>query len=121
MIERKYVRYSEAFKLEVIRCYEETGISKNELRKKYGIRGGETINMWMRKYGKEGLINKVIRMETADEKARIKELEEENRRLKNTLSQAYVRDVTNESLLEILAEQQGLTVEELKKKVGKKL
>ena len=44
--------YSEAFKRKVVREYEAGKLTKNELRRKYGIGGNVTVLKWCRKYGK---------------------------------------------------------------------
>ncbi len=44
-------RYSEAFKRQVVKEYEE-GVSASHLRKKHGIGGNMTIARWVQKYGK---------------------------------------------------------------------
>ena len=44
--------YSEAFKRRVVREYESGKLSKNELKRKYGIGGNATVLGWCKKYGK---------------------------------------------------------------------
>jgi transposase len=44
--------YSEAFKRKVVREYESGKLSKNELKRKYGIGGNATVLKWCKKYGK---------------------------------------------------------------------
>ena len=115
MYKKNQIRYSESFKLEVINYYVESGLTKQEVCKRYGIKGGATLNDWLRKFGKEQLINKTIRMETPDENKKLKELEKENRKLKEALSDAHMKNIVNQSMLEVTAEMMGLTVQELKK------
>jgi len=52
----KYVRrsqkdYSMSFKLQVVQEIESGELSISAARKKYGIQGGDTVNIWVRKYG----------------------------------------------------------------------
>ena len=54
MVKRVYKRYSEAFRLHVVKEYEE-GAGIRQLQKKYGITGTPTIYNWVKKYSKEGL------------------------------------------------------------------
>lgn len=61
-------RYSFSFKQQVVRELEQEGVSKELIRKKYGIKGGSTLQNWIRKFGKNHLINQVIRIETMEEK-----------------------------------------------------
>jgi transposase-like protein len=116
----RVVKHSESFKLEVVNYYQTLVLSNNEVCRRFGITGGKTLNNWIHNFGKEELINKVIRMETPNEKSRLKELEKENRKLKDALSNAYMDKIVNESMLESTAELLGITVEELKKKFGEK-
>lgn len=120
MKKKTVIYYSEAFKLEVVKHYESNGLSMQETSKIYGIRGSETLRNWLRKYGKESSLNKVIRVEKPDEKNRLKELENEVKKLKEALADTYLLKVTAESTLEVAAEMMGLTIEELKKKLGEK-
>ncbi len=120
MYKCRLVRYSEAFKLQVLKEYEEGILNKKELSLKYGILGGSTIQHWIRKYKREDLLNKIIRVEKPNEKDRLKSLERENQELKNALAYAHLKQVTSESFLEVMCEELGLTMEEVKKKFGKK-
>lgn len=120
MKRKTIIRYSESFKLEVIRKLEEGSMSHGEIRNHYGIKGSETLNKWLRKYGKDNLLNRVVRVEKPNEKSRLKALEDENKKLKEALADAYLRKITAESTLEVAAEMMGLTIEELKKKLGEK-
>ena len=120
MKRKTIIRYSEAFKLEVLSKYEEGKMTQREICSQYGIKGGATLNLWIRKYGKYNLLSRVVRVEKPDEKSRLKSLEEENKKLKQALADAYLRKITAESTLEVAAEMMGLTVEELKKKLGEK-
>ena len=83
-------RYSISFKKQVIRELEQTGATLDLIRKKYGIKGSETIQRWVRKFGKNHLINQVIRIETMEEKDRIKELETEIKKLKLALADSLL-------------------------------
>lgn len=97
----KYVRrYSVSFKRQVVRELEETGVSKNWIRAKYGIGGVATLQHWIRKFGKDHLINQVIRVETMDEKERIKELEKEVKKLKLALADSLLAQRSLEVVIE---------------------
>jgi transposase-like protein len=69
---------------------EEEGLSYQEAARRYGIKGGQTIQNWIKKFGKYELLNKIIRVETMDEKDRIKQLEEENSKLKIALADSLM-------------------------------
>ena len=114
------IRYSQAFKHQVIKEIEEGLITITEAKSKYGIKGAETIQLWMRRMGKLGSLPKIIRVEKPDEKAKIKELEKQIRQLKASLADTQVRYLMAESQFEIVCEQQGLDPEEVKKKLEEK-
>ena len=111
------VRYSESFKLQVVKEYEESYLTRKELSFKYGIKGGSTISNWIKKYGSESTQNRIIRVEKPNEKDRIKELEKEVERLKKALAHQTLVAVTKESMAEVIAEDFGVDLEEVKKKV----
>jgi transposase len=116
----RLIRYSESFKLQVIKEYDESNLTFQDLRLKYGIKGSETIQCWLRKYKREDLLNKIVRVEKPGEKSRLKELAKENQQLKIALADAHIKQVISESFLEVMCEELGLTMEEVKKKYGKK-
>ena len=112
------IRYSEAFKHQVINEVE-SGVTCEQVRKKYGIGGINTIQYWMKRLGKLESLPKVIRVEKPDEKAKLKDLERQIRELKNALAETQVRCVIAESRFEIVCEDQGLDPEAVKKKLDK--
>ena len=73
--ERKVtVRYSDCFKRSVIEEIEKNGLSIEDCRRKYAIGGATTIQKWLKMYGKNHLLNKIVRVETIDEIQEIKAL-----------------------------------------------
>lgn len=97
-------RYSEAFRRQVVSEYE-NGASKTGLQKKYGITGQETINNWIRKYGKEGFRHELIEIQTADEIRRVRELEKQVQELQQALGQMTLEKLKLESILEVIQEE----------------
>lgn len=114
---REIKRYSISFKKQVVEELE-NGSSYSGLRKKYDIRGAETIQQWVRSFGRNHLLNKLIRIETVDEKRRLKELEEENRKLKSALAESVVANHMLETLIKVANQEYGT---DLKKNFGSKL
>ena len=114
------IRYSEAFKEQVIRELEQGDLNPNQLSKKYGIKGVNTVQYWLRRRGKLNLLPKLIRVEKPDEKDKVKELEKQIRQLKEALADTQVRYLIAETQLEIVCKQQGLDPEEVKKKLPAK-
>ncbi len=60
------VRYSEAFKMQVVRELEAEGIDLDQIRRKYGIGARGSIRGWIGKYG-NGQIGKIIHVQTPKE------------------------------------------------------
>jgi transposase len=94
------VRYSLSFKHQVVREIEENGMGIEAVRRKYGIKGGSTIQKWLRKFGKTHLLNQIIRVETMEEKDRIKYLEEEIKKLKLALADSMLAQRSLEVVIE---------------------
>jgi transposase-like protein len=101
---KEFKRYSISFKKHVVEELESGG-SFSFLQKKYDIRGAETIQKWVKLFGKNHLLNKRVRIETMDEKSRLKELEEENRRLKMALADSIVATKMLETLISVANEE----------------
>ncbi len=67
-------RYSEAFKRQVVEELEKGKFgSAFEAQQSYGILGDRTVPRWMKKYGRDNLFPKLVRIETMKEKDRMKE------------------------------------------------
>jgi transposase len=111
--------YSTAFKLKVVEEIESGKFSINEAGKIYDIGGAHTISKWMVKFGKSHLLSKVVRVEMKDEKDKLKELQERVRKLEKLLADKELDNLMNEAFLEILAEDNGIDLEEFKKKADK--
>ena len=71
---RKIIRYSECFKQSVVSEVEKNGLSIQQARDHFGIKGTSTIQLWLKKYGRNHLLNKVVRVETRDEIDELKPL-----------------------------------------------
>jgi len=81
------IRYSEAFKMEVVREVESSGKAFEEIRRKYGIGGCDTVQVWVRRYG-NGSRGKIMRVEKPEEINELKQLRERTRRLEKALADA---------------------------------
>ena len=93
-------RYSASFKLKVVNQIEEDGLSISQVARMYGITGGGTIQKWLKKFGKNHLLNKIVRVEMKGEKDRIKELETEIKKLKMALADSTIENKALERLIE---------------------
>ena len=89
-----------------------------EVVRKYDIPTNSTVARWLKKYGKNHLLSKVVRVENADERSRIKRLEEERALLEKTLAQTQVKLLAMESLVQVADEYYKT---DLKKNFGHKL
>ena len=101
--QRELVRYSISFKQKVVREVE-SGLGIEAARRRYGIKGYGTIQRWLKKFGKNHLLNKIVRVEVKGEKDRIKELEAEVKKLKIALADATLAKDALETLVEIVNE-----------------
>lgn len=97
--QREVIRYSTSFKLQVVREIE-SGQGIAQVRNRYGIRGFTTIQAWLRKFGRNHLVNKVVRIETMEEKDRIKALEAEVKRLKLALADSLLAQRCLETVID---------------------
>jgi transposase len=90
-------RYSDFFKRKVVWEFEAGGITKEQLQKKYGIRGHSTVLKWCRKYGKFDGSKKTItavKIVKDPRQQRIKELEKK-------LKEAEIKLKVYDKLIEV--------------------
>lgn len=116
------IRYSEAFKLQVLRELEEGRFeTRGAAYRAYGIRGNGTIERWAVKYGKNHLTGKVIRVETPKEINEMKTLRKRVRDLEKALANERLDHMLDEAYLQIACRTAGINdVDGFKKKhVGK--
>jgi len=112
------IRYSISFKQKVVREIETEGLTIAQVNRRYGIKGGQTVHNWLRRYGKNHLLNKIIRVETKQEKDRIRELEAENKKLKLALADSTLEKRALEVLIDVVNEHYDTDV---KKNLGPRL
>lgn len=114
---RTSVRYSEAFKRQVVRELED---GKHETvcgaSRAYGIRGSETVPGWVRRYGREDLFPKRVRIETLKERDELKEAKKRIKELEAALADAHVACCLEKGYVQVACERMGVTPEEFKKK-----
>ena len=114
---RTIKRYSESFKLKVLSEIESGKYSKNEVCNVYGI-GIGSLYKWIKKFDKFALMNKRIRIETMEEKDKIKSLEKEIAKLKEVLVDKDLKLFVNECYLDVAREKLGYKdLEVFKKKL----
>ena len=110
------IRYSEAFKMQVVRELEDEDLPFARVRRKYGIKGCDTIQNWARKHG-NGSRGKVVRVQKPEEINEVKKLKERVRLLERALADANVDLSIERAYTEIACERAGITdVTDFKKK-----
>lgn len=117
------IRYSEAFKRQVVEELE-SGRHRHveEVRQKYGIGGRDTVQRWVRKYGRGHVLPKVVRVESMGEKDRIEALQKRVKQLEKALAEAQVDQVLSRAYFELACEEFGITdVEGFKKNADQRL
>lgn len=114
---RKVIRYSEAFKQQVVSDVEGGRYgSPFEASRAYGITGSGTVRRWLREYGKSHLLSKVVRVEKQGEPGEIKRLKDRVRQLESALADSHMDWALEKSFFEILCERTNTDVEAFKKK-----
>ena len=84
---RPTFKYSEAFKLQVVNEIESGRVSSiHAAGVRYGIGGSETVKRWVREYGRNHLIGKVIKVETLKDRDQVRELKARIRDLERLVS-----------------------------------
>lgn len=112
------IRYSQAFKLEVVRELERDGLSIEAVRRKYGIGGCGTVSNWVQQYG-NGSRGKVIRVERPEEINERARLKDRVRRLEQALADANLDLALERQYTRLACERAGIQdVAEFKKKAG---
>lgn len=111
------IRYSEAFKLEVIdslsHCKYKTIA---DAKRAFGITGCGTVENWIVKYGREELLSKRIRIETVKERDEKQELKKRVKDLETALADAHIDSTLESAFLEIACERLGVDLATFKKK-----
>lgn len=109
--------YSTAFKQKVISEIESGQLSIEQARKIYNIGGSSTISKWIKKFGKNHLLGKIVRIEMPDEIDQLKTLKKQKAELESALAKAHLKILSLESIIESAEEDLGIN---LKKSTVKK-
>ena len=113
---RVEIRYSEAFKMEVVRELEVGDIGFDDMALKYGIKGKGTVSRWVRQYG-NGTRGKVIRVESPGEINELKRLKARVRQLESALADANIDAALERAFTRLACRRAGIAdVEGFKKK-----
>ncbi len=104
---RPAIRYSEAFKMQIVQELETGRINIDQIRRKYGIGGNDSIRRWIRKYG-NGSLGRVIRVEKPEEINQRQELQRRVRALEKALADANIDLVLERAYTQIACERAGI-------------
>jgi transposase-like protein len=113
----KNIRYSHAFKMQIVREVEKGMGSAEATARKYNIKGKCTVMGWVRQLG-SGKYGKIIRVEIPDEINELTRLRRQLRQAKEALADAHMELVVEKTFLEVACQQIDQTVEGFKKKHG---
>ena len=100
--EKKGNRYSLSFILEVISEVERGKISITKAQNKYAIGGNNTIQKWIKKYGRLEVSKEVEAMK--EQEKQIEKLKKEKQELESALAKAHLKIMTLETLVEVYQE-----------------
>ena len=104
--------------MSVVRELETSGLAFGALARKYGIKGANTVQTWVRKYG-NGSRGKVIRVEKPEEIDQTKKLKERVRVLERTVGSLHVELALERAYTNIACERAGIEdVSAFKKKAA---
>ena len=118
MVAKVVMRYSEAFKLQVVRELEQGRFESVEAAgRAYGVKGSDTVARWIRSFGKDHLLGKVVRVMKADERAEVEALRKRVRELERALADAHLDLKLEAAYVKLACEAAGVRdVAEFKKK-----
>jgi transposase-like protein len=115
------IRYSEAFKMQVVQELEAGGINVDQIRRKYGIGGCHSIRRWISRYG-NGELGKVIRVQKPEERDEQTQLKRRIRALEEALADANIDLALERQYTRLACQRAGIQeVGEFKKKAAGQL
>jgi len=112
------IRYSEAFKLQVVRELEQGRYeSADGAGRAYGVNGHGTVARWVRQFGKDHLLGKMVHVMKADEQTELKALRKRVKDLERALADAHLDLKLEEAYVKLACKVAGVEdVAEFKKK-----
>jgi len=111
------VRYSEAFKRQVVGVVESGKYEAlDAVRRAYGIGGSLTVWRWVKRYGREDLLPKKVRIETLKERDELAEARKRIRELETAVADAHIDYSLEKAYLRVACERLGEDPESFKKK-----
>ena len=114
---RTVKRYSISFQRQVVGDLESGRFDSIEaVRRHYGIGGIGTVQNWLRKYGKNHLLPKVVIVQKPNEKNQIRQMKQKRAKLEQALGQTQVENLMNAAFLKIACKELDCDVDAFKKK-----
>ena len=111
------IRYSEAFKRQVVEEIERgRHATIGAAKRAYGIKGSGTVPGWVRKYGRDDLLPKRVRIESLEERDELKEARKRIRELEAAVADAHIDHCLEKAYLHVACERMGVDPEDFKKK-----
>ena len=117
-MQKTNLRYSICFKQMVVDSIEKDGLCINQARERYGIKGGATIQNWIKQFGKNHLLNTLITVSTLEERDELSRLRAELKALKIAYAELSINHKCSEKVIEVADEMLHL---DLKKKYEQEL
>jgi transposase-like protein len=102
-------RYSQGFKSKVVQEIAAGAITVGEAQMRYDI-SYTSIYRWLRQFGHDDSIRKVVHVQTRDERDQLQQLQAENQALEHALAQAQVQVIALEALLAEVEARTGLDI-----------
>ncbi len=116
-MERTSIRYSEAFKRQVVGELERGKYPSIErARRVYGIRGTMTVWKWVRKYGSDELLPKRVRIETLKEQDELKTARKRIRELEAAVADVHIDHCLEKAYFHVACDRMGVDPDDFKKK-----
>jgi transposase-like protein len=111
----KVKRFTDEFKLKVVKEYLETDISQDALKKKYGFGGSNCISNWMRKFGMKTPNEEQIKLQRimSEEQGKTKrevELEAKIRELEKSLAYERLRTIALDTMIDVAERDLKITI-----------
>ena len=111
------IKYSEAFKMQVVGDVEKGRFgSAGEASRAYDIRGHTNVRKWLKRYGRNHLLKRVVRVEKPGEPGELKRMKDRIRKLEAALADAHMDSALDKAFFELLCEQENVDPEAFKKK-----
>lgn len=116
MITEPIKRYSQAFRQQVVREYED-GASIYSLRQKYGIGAHNTIERWVKQYGRSSYRSGVVHIQTVEDQLEFQAMKSRIADLESALAHSVLENRMLTTTIEVASQSLGI---DLKKNFGKK-